>query len=221
MTPPKTFLGPRLDWDRGLTSAETGNQFRRDYRAWLENRTAPRPAGPPPYVVRFGVFRDGSALITKSVTLGNGRIGAMVFGVLATLWLSNTLIWPLLGLKATSEEITKGNLDARAFVKGRDEIATLQDGEILVAPTTSPSWAPAFIKIKACVTDVGGVMSHAAIVCREYGMPAVVGTGHATKIIRSGMRVRVDGSTGVVSIVREAAEAPAPRAAAAAVGRAT
>ncbi|TAN54515.1 MAG: PEP-utilizing enzyme, mobile region [Betaproteobacteria bacterium] len=82
------------------------------------------------------------------------------------------------------------------------EVGQLQQGEILVAPTTSPSWAPAFAKIGACITDVGGVMSHAAIVCREYGMPAVVGTGHATKIIRTGMRLRVDGSTGAVTITR-------------------
>ena len=82
------------------------------------------------------------------------------------------------------------------------EVGQLQQGEILVAPTTSPSWAPAFAKIGACITDVGGVMSHAAIVCREYGMPAVVGTGHATKIIKTGMRIRVDGSTGAVTIAR-------------------
>ena len=83
-----------------------------------------------------------------------------------------------------------------------DDIRQLQEGEILVAPTTSPSWAPAFAKIKACVTDVGGVMSHAAIVCREYGMPAVVGTGHATKIIQTGMMIRVDGSTGAITVAR-------------------
>ena len=82
------------------------------------------------------------------------------------------------------------------------EINALQEGEILVAPTTSPSWAPAFQKIKACVTDVGCVMSHAAIVCREYGMPAVVGTGMATKIIKTCMMIRVDGSTGAVTIAR-------------------
>jgi len=82
------------------------------------------------------------------------------------------------------------------------EIRELQEGEILVSPTTSPSWAPAFAKIKACVTDVGGIMSHAAIVCREYGMPAVVGTGHATKIIKTGMQLRIDGTTGVVTIER-------------------
>ncbi|MEE8435446.1 MAG: PEP-utilizing enzyme [bacterium] len=82
------------------------------------------------------------------------------------------------------------------------EVNTLEEGEILVSPTTSPSWAPAFIKIKACVTDVGGVMSHAAIVCREYGLPAVVGTGHATSIIKTGMTIKVDGSTGQIDIVR-------------------
>ncbi len=53
----------------------------------------------------------------------------------------------------------------------------MQDGEILVAPLTAPSWAPIFGKIGATVTDVGGMMCHAAIVCREYGLPAVVGTG--------------------------------------------
>lgn len=82
------------------------------------------------------------------------------------------------------------------------EIGQLQDGEILVAPTTSPSWAPAFQKIKAAVTDVGGVMCHAAIVCREYGLPAVVGTGHATSVIKTGMTVKVDGATGKVLIAR-------------------
>jgi len=83
-----------------------------------------------------------------------------------------------------------------------EEIRDLMEDEILVAPTTSPSWAPAFAKIKACITDVGGVMSHAAIVCREYGMPAVVGTGYSTKVIKTGMMLRVDGSSGQITIAR-------------------
>ncbi len=81
------------------------------------------------------------------------------------------------------------------------EIGSLKEGEILVAPTTSPSWAPAFQKIKAAVTDVGGVMCHAAIVCREYGLPAVVGTGSATSILKTGQKVKVDGATGEISIL--------------------
>ncbi len=82
-----------------------------------------------------------------------------------------------------------------------DELADVREGEILVTGSTSPAWAPIFSKIKATVTDVGGVMSHAAIVCREYGLPAVVGTGRATSLIRTGQLIRVDGTAGVVSIV--------------------
>jgi pyruvate,water dikinase len=82
------------------------------------------------------------------------------------------------------------------------DIGELKEGEILVSPTTSPSWAPVFQKIKAVVTDVGGIMCHAAIVCREYGMPAVVGTGQGTAIIKSGMKIKVNGDTGRVYIER-------------------
>ena len=82
-----------------------------------------------------------------------------------------------------------------------DGIGELQEGEILVAPLTAPSWAPVFGKIAATVTDVGGIMSHAAIVCREYGLPAVTGTAFATKNIKTGQRVRVDGNTGTVTVL--------------------
>ena len=81
------------------------------------------------------------------------------------------------------------------------EITELKEGEILISTTTSPSWAPAFQKIKAAVTDVGGVMCHAAIVCREYGLPAVVGTGSATSRIKTGQKIRVNGSSGEIDIL--------------------
>ena len=86
-------------------------------------------------------------------------------------------------------------------VRSVREIADVRDGEILVCSITSPAWGPIFPKIRAAVTDIGGVMSHAAIVCREYGLPAVVGTGRATSQIRTGQLVRVDGSAGTVTIV--------------------
>ena len=82
-----------------------------------------------------------------------------------------------------------------------DQLGELEDGEILVAPVTSPSWTPVFHRIAAAVLDTGGIMCHAAIVAREYGLPAVVGTGTATKMIRTGDRLRVDASTGVVTIL--------------------
>jgi pyruvate, water dikinase len=83
-----------------------------------------------------------------------------------------------------------------------EDIVTLKDGEIMVAPTTNPSWAPVFTKIKAAVTDIGGLTSHAAIVSREYGLPSVTGTGVATSVIKTGDIIKVDGSTGIVTIVK-------------------
>ena len=82
-----------------------------------------------------------------------------------------------------------------------DELDQLQEGEVLVATTTSPSWAPAFTKIAGAVTDVGGAMCHAAIVCREYGLPTVVGTGRGTTAIKTGDLIRIDGDEGLVTIL--------------------
>jgi pyruvate,water dikinase len=82
-----------------------------------------------------------------------------------------------------------------------NQIGELREGEILVCPVTAPSWAPVFAKIRAAVSDIGGSMSHAAIVAREYGMPAVVGTGDATKRIRTGDTIRVDGDRGTVRVL--------------------
>jgi pyruvate, water dikinase len=82
-----------------------------------------------------------------------------------------------------------------------DRLGELQPGEILVAPVTSPSWTPVFGTIAAAVSDIGGIMSHAAIVSREYRLPAVVGTGNATSRIKTGDRLRVDGDTGTVTIL--------------------
>ena len=83
------------------------------------------------------------------------------------------------------------------------DIVTVQEGEVLVVGLTSPTWGPAFDKIRACVTDIGGMMSHAGIICREYGLPAVTGTGWATKAIKTGDIIRVDGDKGVVTIVKK------------------
>jgi len=86
-------------------------------------------------------------------------------------------------------------------LKNVNDIGQMQEGEILVCPVTNPSWAPVFGKIKAAVSDIGGTMSHAAIVAREYGMPAVVGTGQATQRIKTGQKLRVDGDSGIVTIL--------------------
>jgi pyruvate, water dikinase len=99
---------------------------------------------------------------------------------------------------AASPGVTEG---VARVLRDVNDIGQIRDGEILVCPVTAPSWAPVFGKIKAAVSDIGGTMSHAAIVAREYGMPAVVGTGHATKRIKTGQRVRVDGDRGIVTVI--------------------
>jgi len=101
---------------------------------------------------------------------------------------------------AASPGVVQG---AARVVKSVDQIADVREGEILVCGSTSPAWAPIFSKITATVTDVGGVMSHAAIVAREYGLPAVVGTGRATAAIRTGQTIRVDGSEGTVTVLAD------------------
>ena len=83
-----------------------------------------------------------------------------------------------------------------------DQLTEIRDGEILVAPFTSTSWSPAFVRIAATVTDAGGVMCHAAIIAREYALPAVLGTGAATKQIATGDLIRVNGNEGTVTVLR-------------------
>ncbi len=106
------------------------------------------------------------------------------------------------GRELSGAAASPGTIEGLArVVRTVDEIADVRDGEILVCGSTSPAWAPIFSKIRATVTDVGGVMSHAAIVCREYGLPAVVGTGRATAMIHTGQTIRVDGTEGVVTLL--------------------
>ena len=82
-----------------------------------------------------------------------------------------------------------------------EEFPNLQSGEILVCPATSTAWTPLFLKIGAVVTDTGGMLTHAAIAAREYGIPAVVGTWNATNSIHDGDIIRVDGTAGVVEVL--------------------
>jgi pyruvate,water dikinase len=85
------------------------------------------------------------------------------------------------------------------------DLADLQAGEIMVTPSTAPTWAPAFQLAAGVVTDMGGIFCHTAIVAREYGLPAVVGTGYATGRIRNGDRIRVDADAGLVEVLERSA----------------
>jgi phosphohistidine swiveling domain-containing protein len=96
-----------------------------------------------------------------------------------------------------------GVVEGRARVVRKLEGSKLEKGEILVAPYTDPAWTPLFPLASGLVTEVGGLMTHGAVVAREYGIPAVVGVDRATEAIPDGALIRVNGSEGYVEIVRE------------------
>src|SRR5204862_7008849 len=97
--------------------------------------------------------------------------------------------------------VSSGVVEGRARVILNMDDADLEDGDILVTSFTDPSWTPLFVSIKGLVTEVGGLMTHGAVIAREYGLPAVVGVENATKLINDGQRIRVNGTEGYVEIL--------------------
>jgi pyruvate,water dikinase len=105
----------------------------------------------------------------------------------------------LQGVAASAGRVTG---TARVILDPR-EAARLKAGEILVAPSTNPAWSPLFLQAAGLVTEIGGTLSHGAILAREYGIPAVLNVRQATQRIRSGQTVLVDGYAGTVTLVDE------------------
>ena len=97
--------------------------------------------------------------------------------------------------------VSTGVIEGRARVILNMEDANLEEGDILVTSFTDPSWTPLFVSIKGLVTEVGGLMTHGAVIAREYGLPAVVGVENATKRIKDGQRIRVHGTDGYVEVL--------------------
>lgn len=96
--------------------------------------------------------------------------------------------------------VSSGIIEGRARVILQMEDAEIEEGDILVTAFTDPGWTPLFVTIKGLVTEVGGLMTHGAVIAREYGLPAVVGVENATKLIKNGQRIRVNGTDGYVEI---------------------
>ncbi len=97
--------------------------------------------------------------------------------------------------------VSAGTIEGRARVVLDMAEADLEPGDILVTAYTDPSWTPLFVAISGLVTEVGGLMTHGAVIAREYGLPAVVGVEHVTRLIRDGQRIRVHGTDGYVELL--------------------
>ena len=100
--------------------------------------------------------------------------------------------------------VSKGVVEGVARVVLQPDFAEVQEGEILVAPFTDPGWASIMFISSALVVDIGGALSHAAVVARELGIPCVVNTGDGTHTVQTGDRIRVDGKTGRVEVLQRA-----------------
>ncbi|MFD1862951.1 rifamycin-inactivating phosphotransferase [Planococcus chinensis] len=97
--------------------------------------------------------------------------------------------------------VSAGTVEGRARVIFKIEDARIEPGDILVTAYTDPSWTPVFVSLTGLVTEVGGMMTHGAVIAREYGLPAVVGVHRATAAIRDGQRIRINGSAGYVELL--------------------
>jgi len=102
--------------------------------------------------------------------------------------------------------VSAGVVEGRARVILDLSKAELEAGDILITAYTDPSWTPLFVAISGLVTEVGGLMTHGAVIAREYGLPAVVGVENATRLIRDGQRIRLHGTDGYVEILPSARE---------------
>jgi pyruvate,water dikinase len=103
--------------------------------------------------------------------------------------------------------VSPGIVEGEICVVDDPALADVEPGQILVAPTTDPSWAPLMFVSRALVVDIGGPISHAAVVARELGIPCVVNTKVGSRVLKTGDWCRVDGATGTVDVLR-----PAPTA---------
>jgi pyruvate,water dikinase len=139
---------------------------------------------------RKDAFRSYQALTPPRVLTSDGE------AVAGTYRRSDVPAGALTGLP-----VSAGTVEGRARVVLDMAQADLEPGDILVTAYTDPSWTPAFVAIKGLVTEVGGLMTHGAVIAREYGLPAVVGVEHATRLIRDGQRIRVHGTDGYVEIL--------------------
>jgi rifampicin phosphotransferase len=161
--------------DQGRAELASLARERRELRE-VRKRLHPPPVVPPGHEVRFGPF-DMSAWETQR---RNEPAGAVLRGF----------------------AVSPGRVSAPASViRSPEDFSRMEPGTILVCPTTTPAWTPLFSQARGLVTDVGGVLAHGSIVAREYGIPAVLGTGIATTRIRSGQTVRVDGDAGTVTLL--------------------
>ena len=159
---------------------------RKGERNWALAHPGPKsygkPPGPPPSMKAF------PPEVQEVMNSFNWMLGNVLPSVS-----EGAKVGALSGMGASSGSYT----GPVCLVKDESEFGKVKPGDVLVCRTTAPTWTTLFSDVGAVVTDLGGLLSHPAIIAREYGIPAVIGTGNATRILRDGEIVTVDGDAGV------------------------
>jgi pyruvate,water dikinase len=162
---------------------------RKAERAWIEAHPGPPSYGIEPQIP-FNAYPPDIQLLLKGI-----------------LWVKNEYYGFGQPLSEVTGTVLRGSaaspgryIGPTRIIRNESEFVKLQGGDVLVCPITTPSWSVLFPTIGAIVTDAGGILSHPAIIAREYGVPAVVATKTATSLLRDGQIVTVDGSAGTVEI---------------------
>ncbi|MGH2454741.1 MAG: PEP/pyruvate-binding domain-containing protein [Candidatus Limnocylindria bacterium] len=181
--------------DRGETTRVAKGQ-----RAWAMTHPGPYAYGDlPPDGPPFDLLPPPARLVNRGVLWGT----AQLFGEPPTARDDRVVA----GTPASAGRYT-GTV---RVVMGEHQFDKIRAGDVVVCPVTSPAWSIVFPSLGALVTDGGGILSHPAIIAREHGIPAVVGTGNATSVLKDGERVAVDGSTGVVELANRGSPEPVGR----------
>jgi len=163
------------------------------YLTFQELHTVVRTNQVDPQLIsqRKDEFRSYQALTPPRVLTSDGEVAAGAYRR------DDVPAGALIGLP-----VSAGTIEGRARVILDLADADLEPGDILVTAYTDPSWSPLFVAITGLVTEVGGLMTHGAVIAREYGLPAVVGVEQATRLIQNGQRIRVHGTDGYVEILQ-------------------
>ncbi len=182
----------------GKTVHETA-RIRRGQRAWAIGNPGPLTYGDPlTDSPPFDLLPPAARLVNEAVMWGFSQF----FGAAA----NNSDGAQIVGTAASGGRYT-GSV---RVVMDESEFAKIQPGDVVVCPTTSPAWSVVFPSIGALIADSGGILSHPAIIAREHGIPAVVGAGSATALLRDGQYVDVDGDAGTVKLSTSLGEQQAP-----------
>ncbi len=140
---------------------------------------------------RKNAYRSYAVLTPPRIIFSDGEVPPVSYS-------SNIPSGALAGLA-----VSTGIVEGRARVVESLSDASIAKGDILVTTYTDPSWTPVFVSLSGLVTEIGGMMSHGAVITREYGLPAVVGVMNATKLVKDGQRIRVNGTEGYIEILEE------------------